>query len=1320
MATLVLGAAGAAIGGSIGGSVLGLTSAVIGRAIGATIGQAIDRQIFGQSVMGSGSDLVEQGKIDRFRLSGASEGAGVSEIYAMTRVGGQVIWASRFLETTSDEVIEQETGGKGGGGGGSYSTTVRSYSYSVSLAIALGEGVISHVGRIWADGGEVPLGDLNMRVYQGTDTQSPDPKIEAVEGAANTPAYRGTAYVVIEDLNLERFGNRVPQFSFEVARPTQTAPDPDHDLSEQIRAVAMVPGTGEYALATTKVYLSSGPGTVRPANIHSHSGWTDFRTSVDRLRRTLPAHGATSLVVSWFGSDLRCGSCALAPLVEQKLGDSPQMPWNVTGITRAAAGQVPYLDGRPVYGGTPTDASVREAIADLKVGGRAVMFYPFVLMTQMAGNGLADPWTGAADQPHLPWRGRITLSTAPGQPGTPDGTAAAAAEVAAFFGTAQPGDFALVDGVRTYQGPAEDSYRRFILHYAWLCQDAGGVEAFCIGSEMRGLTQIRGAGNSFPAVQQLISLAADVRAILGPGTKISYAADWSEYFGYRPDDGSGDVFFHLDPLWADPNIDFIGIDNYMPLSDWRDGNDHADAGWGSIYDPDYLRSNIAGGEGFDWYYADAAGRDAQNRLPITDTAHGEDWVFRYKDLANWWSSPHHDRPGGVRSSTPTAWVPQSKPIWFTELGCPAIDKGTNSPNLFYDPKSSESFFPPYSTGKRDDFIQWQYLIAQHTFWDDPANNPTSGVYGAPMVDMARAFVWSWDARPFPAFPNRADAWSDGGNYHLGHWLNGRVEARSLASVVAEICRASGVTDIDTSRLWGLVRGFNPDPGQTARQLLQPLMLAYGFDAVEQGGQIVFRSRHGTVAGTIAPDTLVEIDEVPGGLERTRSPEADTVGRVQVSAVQVAGDYRVQASGTVFPDDQTPTVTHVELPLRLTREEARDISERWLFEARVARDSVRFALPPSRRDLKAGDLVRIDEPGGEALYRIDQVEDAGPQIVEAARVEPQTYGAAEGGFEEEEPAAEPAIPAPVFPVYLDLPLLTGTEVPHAPHIAATADPWPGTAAIFTSPTTDGFRLRGILDRPGVIGETETALPAARPGLYDRGPALRVRLYGGTLASVTPDQLLNGANVAAIGDGASDVWEVFQFANATLVATDTYDLTLRLRGQSGTDPLIPPDWPQGSRFVLLNGALRQPDLTADERGLERNWRIGPASQPVSDDTYLQETRAFAGIGLRPYAPVHLSARPDGAGGHVIAWTRRTRIDGDSWDGMDVPLGEDSESYLVRVFDAGTEVREAQTATPSWTYSAAAQAADGITGAYAVEVAQISDRFGPGLFRRIEIDG
>ena len=1315
MATIVLSAVGAAAGASIGGGVLGLSSMLIGRAIGATIGQSIDRRIFGQRLLG-GSEVVEQGQVDRFRLTGASEGAPVPETYGRMRVSGQVIWASRFLESVSKERVA--TGGKGGGGGGG-TTTVKTYSYSVSLAIALGAGEISRLGRIWADGNEIAPSDLNLRVYTGSESQLPDPKIEAVEGAGNVPAFRGTAYVVIEDLELGPFGNRVPQFNFEVVRPEQGQAETDTDLSRAIRAVALVPGTGEYSLATTPVHISRGPGRNVSVNVNSPTGLTDCAASVASMKAELPNHKATSLVVSWFADDLRCGQATISPRVDQDEFDGVEMPWSVSGLTRGEAGVVPQLDGRPVYGGTPTDASVVEAIQALREDAREVMFYPFLLLEQMEGNGLTDPWTGAADQKPLPWRGRITLSAAPGQPGSPDGTAQAESEVAAFFGTASPADFVVSGTSVTYTGAPERSYRRFILHYAHLCAAAGGVDAFCIGSEMRSLTQIRGPGNSFPAVAALRGLAADVRAILGYGTKIGYAADWSEYFGYHPQDGSGDVFFHLDPLWADANIDYVGIDNYHPLTDWRDGEGHADIAWGAAHNLAYLRSNIEGGEGYDWYYANQLDADAQVRTPITDGAYGEPWIYRFKDLRAWWGNLHYERQGGVRSATPTAWFPQSKPFWFTELGCPAVDKGANAPYKFFDPKSSESSLPPYSNGRRDDAIQLQFLIAQLGYWGDSANNPVSPIYGAPMIDMDHVFLWSWDARPFPFFPNNLALWSDGGNYQRGHWLNGRTSSRSLASVVAEICAASGITEIDTSELYGVVRGFSNEGAETGREALQPLMLAYGFDVLERQGVLVFRTRTARPTGDVGPADLVETGEVPGAIERIRAPEAETVGRVRISAIEAEGSYQIRSGEAIFPDETVETVTSSDLPLLLTKAELRAIAERWLAEARVARDTLRFSLPPSRTGFAVGDVVTIAEDGTDARYRIDRMEQSGLQIASAVRVDADIYTPSPD-LEEAGPQPEAFVPpVPVHPVFLDLPLLKGDEVPHAPHVAIAADPWPGSAAVYKSASGAGFALDALATQPAAIGITETPLFSAAPGLWDRGAPLQVRLSGGVFDAVSEADLLNGANAVAIGTGADDLWEIFQFRDAVLVGPDLYELSMRLRGQGGTDAFMPAVWPTGSVVVPLTSALVQIGLGASERGLARTYRIGPGDRPVEDPVFVEETRAFLGVGLRPYVPVHLRALPDGAGDTALTWIRRTRIDGDGWLGYDVPLGESRELYLVRVLAGAQVVREATVSLPAWTYGAADKAADGVSGAVTLEVAQLSDRFGPGPFGRITID-
>jgi hypothetical protein len=215
------------------------------------------------------------------------------------------------------------------------------------------------------------------------------------------------------------------------------------------------------------------------------------------------------------------------------------------------------------------------------------------------------------------------------------------------------------------------------------------------------------------------------------------------------------------------------------------------------------------------------------------------------------------------------------------------------------------------------------------------------------------------------------------------------------------------------------------------------------------------------------------------------------------------------------------------------------------------------------------------------------------------------------------------------------------------------------------------------------------------------------------------VLNGANVAAIGDGSSDVWEVIQFAHAELVAPDTYDLSDLLRGQAGSDGLIPTSWPIGSRIVLLDGGPSQIEMQLSSRGLARHYRIGPSLRPYSDPSYRYYVEAFQGIGLRPYAPAHLKSRWTSAGDSVM-WVRRTRIDGDSWESVEVPLSEDVERYVLRVTQGGSVLREVEVGSPEWTYTAAQKSADGVTGPFEIEVAQVSLRFGPGLFSRIELNG
>ena len=176
---------------------------------------------------------------------------------------------------------------------------------------------------------------------------------------------------------------------------------------------------------------------------------------------------------------------------------------------------------------------------------------------------------------------------------------------------------------------------------------------------------------------------------------------------------------------------------------------------------------------------------------------------------------------------------------------------------------------------------------------------------------------------------------------------------------------------------------------------------------------------------------------------------------------------------------------------------------------------------------------------------------------------------------------------------------------------------------------------------------------------------------------PERALAGAGAAAIRDG--NEWEDFQFAEAELVAPFTWDLRLRLRGQAGTDGLMPALWPAGSRFVLLDDAPIQWAFPPSLRDRLRHYRSGPSGRPMSDPAWRHGEVAFRGVGLRPYAVCHLRARTV-EGGTTLSWIRRTRIEGDPWSVMEVPLGEAHEAYLLRVLRGGALLREVEVATPA----------------------------------------
>lgn len=289
MATLAIGAIGAAIGNTIGGTFLGMSAASLGWNIGLTVGG----MLFGPK--GQGQQF-EGPRLSDLKIQASTYGNAIPKVYGVTRIAGNMIWSKPITETAHVST-QSSGGGKGGGGGGSVTTTT--YTYSQSFAVAICEGEIAGVRRIWANGKLiynldadaalatiVASGDAatGITIYTGTETQDVDPIIEADVGAANCPAYRGTAYIVFDALQLADYGNRAPNLEFEVV--SSGADSLAQDLVDMPSSPAMYGvafGNGKY-IATSLDGLNQFTSTDGITYIQNSTSALPASRSVYRLK----------------------------------------------------------------------------------------------------------------------------------------------------------------------------------------------------------------------------------------------------------------------------------------------------------------------------------------------------------------------------------------------------------------------------------------------------------------------------------------------------------------------------------------------------------------------------------------------------------------------------------------------------------------------------------------------------------------------------------------------------------------------------------------------------------------------------------------------------------------------------------------------------------------------------------------------------------------------------------------------------------------------------------------------------------------------------
>jgi len=218
---------------------------IVGGVVGGVLGSFVQNPWLGAQIgMGLGGYLdppdgptVEGPSLADLRYQSASYGVFLSRAYGTMAVSGNVFW----LENDAYKHVTTKTKSGGKGGGSKQTNVAHSYyaTFALSVDDARSKGAplagIRRIwlgGQLWYDAGSDDPDTIaasnaaasGFRFYPGSDTQQPDPRMQATLGVGSTSGWPGLAYIVFYDLPLESYQNTLAGVQAKVELMQSTVP----------------------------------------------------------------------------------------------------------------------------------------------------------------------------------------------------------------------------------------------------------------------------------------------------------------------------------------------------------------------------------------------------------------------------------------------------------------------------------------------------------------------------------------------------------------------------------------------------------------------------------------------------------------------------------------------------------------------------------------------------------------------------------------------------------------------------------------------------------------------------------------------------------------------------------------------------------------------------------------------------------------------------------------------------------------------------------------------------------------------------------------
>ncbi len=1347
MARLVLGAVGAGIGGFMGGSI----GASIGWSIGAALGGLVDPP----------DAIKQQGpRLGDLKLQASSYGAPIPVVYGAVRVAGNVIWASEIRETAT-------TTSEGGKGGPEVETTT--YTYAVDVAISIGEGELVGVSRMWANNQLVAnFSTTNTDIaesvvfYSGTETQLPDPTMEAALGVGRVPAYRGQAYIVFENLQLADYGNRVPNFEFEIGAGELIEEEPPIIVDTGLPAINYQNFNTIDAYDCLWVSLPDYETLVR----------YDLRTKKTLVTRLLlpsikpngyPPIGLLKPYALADDGSLFCtravfnGACYLSPTGSEsdagaeiwvpKSGVYPGYHQPQFGIaelfsTPGGLGVLKFGDyentvlavGSHYYGGY----GVRHYRDGLLA--KDTEYEDFVIPDQMGssvrrGNTTVPyPWpsnnyTYSMLPPH--WHNGIVFNQA-----------------SPFVNAPQSGRRIKIEGVETValiRSTTYDGYRAGPYNHVVLATVSDGglkplfmrddldidVVPACDGVQVDPDGAIYLISSSAAKIYKYAQQpdGQGLNFVLAATLNIASLPSFNSASARIPAKGGVMVAFY-GALYS-ARVAFIDLDTmtivktaptpsfFQPvmLDNHKSSQIVAciDAFSQRIYTIDYRRATDSGDGVF---------------IPSTFSVQLSDIVEDLCERSGLSASqidatalePYKVRGYALsRQASARANIAQLQQAYF-------FDAVESDHKIKFVPRTQQPAVTidadelgAYAAGgqpsellevRRGQEVELPSRVSvtypDQNFDYQLKTQNAQRLLTASVVESAEALAVVLSADEARSIANRA--------LYFAH-----VERTRFAFGTTKKYLYLEPTDVVT------INGPNKSyiarlqTASTSGGLIQwEAIAATGTGAAINAPVIISPLSAGAVAGVAFSYTILATNTptsysatgLPTGLTLNTSTGAIT-GTVAASGTAVATITATNASGS----GKSPlTITTTASAVAPTITSAATINAKVgalvnAFLSATGTSPIAWAVTsgqlPAGLSLNnsTGAITGTPTTEGTASFTVRATNGTAPNATLAMTAIVQASG---------QSPIDVVVPGATYAQYLDIPLLRDKDDGAGFYVALTAAtaPWSGATVLQSA---DGLSYTSLASAfsSAASGFATTQLGAGfNTNMIDEASSVTVYINGsGTLASITTDELLNGGNACAIGG------EILCFGTATLVAAQTYRLSRFIRGLFGTEA-AQATHPGGDAFVMLNGGgvVRVAGTTA-QIGQPLQYKSITNGQKLNTAAAVLFTNFAAG--LKPLPPVLVNASKQPNGDFIVRWTRRGRIDAAWRSTVDVPLGETVEEYDLELYTSGLPNilrRTVRVTAPTYTYTLAQQVADagsGIAaGALSHRVYQISSVVGRGF--------